>query len=115
MAHEIEIKLQVKDLGSVPSGAEGHGRATVFGGTGRVHEWNTLFDTAAAGSAEAGAIAADSRRRLQTEHVVAELRKAADAERVHFLTFKAAGCRAGDDEAVDSNVRRAATQGPGGD
>jgi adenylate cyclase class 2 len=45
MAHEIEIKLRVKDLGELRALLKGLGARTVHRGTGRIHEWNTLFDT----------------------------------------------------------------------
>jgi adenylate cyclase, class 2 len=46
MAQEIEIKLRVKDAEGLRAALEDLGARTVHGGTGRVHEWNTLFDTA---------------------------------------------------------------------
>lgn len=45
MAHEIEIKLRVRDPARVRATLKGMGARTVLRGTGRVHEWNTLFDT----------------------------------------------------------------------
>jgi adenylate cyclase class IV len=46
MAHEIEIKLRVRDPEKLRATLKGMGARTVLRGTGRVHEWNTLFDTA---------------------------------------------------------------------
>ena len=45
MAHEIEIKLRVNDPGKLLAVLKGMGARTVHRGTGRIHEWNTLFDT----------------------------------------------------------------------
>ncbi len=45
MAHEIEIKLHVKDLSAFRDALKRLGARSVSGGTGRVHEWNVLFDT----------------------------------------------------------------------
>ena len=45
MAHEIEIKLRVNDRGKLLAVLKGMGARTVHRGTGRIHEWNTLFDT----------------------------------------------------------------------
>jgi adenylate cyclase class 2 len=45
MAHEIEIKLRVNDPGKLRSALKGMGARTVHSATGRIHEWNTLFDT----------------------------------------------------------------------
>jgi adenylate cyclase, class 2 len=46
MAQEIEIKLRVKDARELRAALKDLGARTVYSGTGRVHEWNTLFDTA---------------------------------------------------------------------
>jgi adenylate cyclase class 2 len=46
MTQEIEIKLRVKDAEELRAVLKSMGARTVHGGTGRVHEWNTLFDTA---------------------------------------------------------------------
>jgi adenylate cyclase class 2 len=45
MAQEIEIKLRVKDAEALKAALKGMGARLLLGGTGRVHEWNTLFDT----------------------------------------------------------------------
>jgi adenylate cyclase class 2 len=45
MAHEIEIKLRVHDPGKLRALLKGMRARTVHRGTGRIHEWNTLFDT----------------------------------------------------------------------
>jgi adenylate cyclase class 2 len=45
MAQEIEIKLRVKDTEALKAALKGMGARLLLGGTGRVHEWNTLFDT----------------------------------------------------------------------
>jgi adenylate cyclase, class 2 len=47
MAHETEIKLRVADLRAFRGRLKKLGARTVGQRTGRVHEWNVLFDTAA--------------------------------------------------------------------
>ncbi len=45
MAHETEIKLHVKDLKALRRALHKLGARSVSGRTGRVHEWNVVFDT----------------------------------------------------------------------
>jgi adenylate cyclase class 2 len=45
MPHEIEIKLHVKDLNAFRAALKRLGARSVSGRTGRVHEWNVVFDT----------------------------------------------------------------------
>ena len=55
MAHETEIKLRVARIEGVADEAEGLGARTVAARrSGRVHEWNMLFDTAAQDLRSAG-------------------------------------------------------------
>jgi adenylate cyclase, class 2 len=46
MAREIEIKLRVSDVHGFRIALKRMRARLVLGGTGRVHEWNTVFDTA---------------------------------------------------------------------
>jgi adenylate cyclase class 2 len=46
MAQEIEIKLRVEDIDTLKATLKKMGARLLFRGTGRIHEWNTLFDTA---------------------------------------------------------------------
>lgn len=46
MAQEIEIKLRVEDIDALKATLKKMGARLVFPGTGRIHEWNTLYDTA---------------------------------------------------------------------
>jgi adenylate cyclase, class 2 len=48
MARETEIKLRVEDLATLRKLLHRLGARTVTRGSGRVHEWNTLYDTAGA-------------------------------------------------------------------
>src|SRR3954471_4751178 len=48
MAREIEIKLRVGDVAAFLRKLRRAGARTVPARAGRVHEWNTLYDTAAA-------------------------------------------------------------------
>lgn len=45
MARETEIKLKVKDVAALRKLLYRVGARTVTRGSGRVHEWNTLYDT----------------------------------------------------------------------
>jgi len=45
MAQEIEIKLRVQDIDALKATLKRMGARLLFRGTGRIHEWNTLFDT----------------------------------------------------------------------
>jgi adenylate cyclase class IV len=47
MARETEIKLRVADVAALRKLLHRLGARTVAAGSGRVHEWNTLYDTAA--------------------------------------------------------------------
>jgi adenylate cyclase, class 2 len=46
MAQEIEIKLRLDDIGRFRTALRRMGARFVQGRTGRIHEWNTVFDTA---------------------------------------------------------------------
>lgn len=48
MARETEIKLRVGDIAEFRKKLKRVGARTVYAGSGRVHEWNTLYDTATA-------------------------------------------------------------------
>lgn len=45
MGQEIEIKLRIHDLSELRAALKKLGARPISGGTGRVHEWNELFDT----------------------------------------------------------------------
>lgn len=45
MARETEIKLRIADTAALRKKLKGVGARTVAAGSGRVHEWNTLYDT----------------------------------------------------------------------
>jgi adenylate cyclase, class 2 len=45
MGHETEIKLRIQDVKALQARLAKLGARRVFAGTGRVHEWNVLFDT----------------------------------------------------------------------
>jgi adenylate cyclase, class 2 len=47
MAREIEVKLRVGDLGALRKRLQQVGARMITGGLGRVHEFNTLYDTPA--------------------------------------------------------------------
>lgn len=45
MGHETEIKLRIQNVRALRAKLAKLGARQVFAGTGRVHEWNVLFDT----------------------------------------------------------------------
>jgi adenylate cyclase, class 2 len=87
MGTETEIKLRVKDLKGFRAALTRMGARSVFGGTGRVHEWNILFDTREKELAKSGQLL---RIRTETpERVTSPTSKRSKpkTERV-LLTFK---------------------------
>jgi len=84
MAQEIEIKLKISDPNSLRARLDDLGARLVGGGTGRVHEWNVIFDTPDGSLAKHGQLL-----RIRTESPERTLKKTskAAAQRV-LLTFK---------------------------
>jgi adenylate cyclase, class 2 len=84
MPQEIEIKLRVKNVDELLAALKGLRARTVRSGTGRVHEWNTLFDT----------VRQDLRRRQQLLRTRIEtldgrvVQGKRDAAQAALLTFK---------------------------
>jgi adenylate cyclase, class 2 len=84
MAREIEIKLRVKNIQQLRAALKRMGARLAQAGTARVHEWNTVFDTASQ----------DLRRREQLLRIRLEtpdgrsLRHTKNAARPALLTFK---------------------------
>jgi adenylate cyclase, class 2 len=101
MAYETEIKLRVTNVEELRATLKRMGARTVHRGNGRVHEWNTLFDTARQ----------DLRKRRQLLRIRIETpagrvphhRK--NAGRAALLTFK--GPVAAGHSANGNSVRRA--------
>lgn len=84
MGNETEIKLSVKDLKEFVRALKELGAKKIFGGTGRVHEWNVLFDTQENELAERGQLL---RIRTEIHEKVGVKRSTLKRERV-VLTFK---------------------------
>jgi adenylate cyclase class 2 len=84
MAQEIEIKLRIGDVKSLRLALKRLGARLLGAGTGRVHEWNVLFDTPQGDVAKRGQLL-----RIRTETLAPKSKKgkAAPAKRV-LLTFK---------------------------
>ncbi len=84
MAQEIEIKLKINDPNSLRARLKRLGARLVGGGTGRVHEWNVIFDKPDGSLAKQGQLL-----RIRTETPERKLKKPgkAPAQRV-LLTFK---------------------------
>ncbi len=84
MAQEIEIKLKVSEPKALKRVLKRMGARLVGGGSGRVHEWNVLFDSPEGGLAKSGQLL---RIRTETREAKSKKGKAAAAKRV-LLTFK---------------------------
>ena len=91
MAHETEIKLRIEDAAGVRRKLKKLGARPVSGGTGRVHEWNVIFDTPDGGLAKHGQLL---RIRTETPDGRAKRTKESAAGRV-VLTFKRSAMPAG--------------------
>jgi adenylate cyclase class 2 len=84
MAQEIEIKVRVGDPAAFKRTLKRLGARLVGGGTGRVHEWNVLFDTPQGDLAKHGQLL---RIRTETPESKSPKGKRTAAKRV-LLTFK---------------------------
>jgi adenylate cyclase class 2 len=84
MAQEIEIKLRIGDAQALRHTLKRLGARPVGGGTGRVHEWNVLFDTPEGDRARRGQLL---RIRTETPEPKSKKGKGVRAGRV-VLTFK---------------------------
>jgi adenylate cyclase class 2 len=84
MAQEIEIKLRISDPKALKHTLKRLGVRPVGGGSGRVHEWNVIFDTPQGDLAKHGQLL---RIRTETPEAKSKKGKAAPAKRV-LLTFK---------------------------
>lgn len=84
MAQEIEIKLKITDLEALRRTLKKLGARLVGSRSGRVHEWNVLFDTPQGALGKSGQLL-----RIRTETPDAKLNGAepASAQRI-LLTFK---------------------------
>ena len=84
MAQEIEIKLKISDPQSLRASLKRLGARLVGRGTGRVHEWNVIFDTPDGSLAKHGQLL---RIRTETPERMSKKSGEAPAQRV-LLTFK---------------------------
>src|SRR5260370_37809092 len=84
MAQETEIKLRISDPKALKRTLKRLGARPVGGGSGRVHEWNIIFDTPQGGLAKHGQLL---RIRTETPDGKSRRKKAMDGNRV-LLTFK---------------------------
>ncbi|MGB8474239.1 MAG: class IV adenylate cyclase [Candidatus Acidiferrum sp.] len=84
MAQEIEIKLKIGDAKGFRRALKRLGALPVGPGTGRVHEWNVIFDTPQGGLAKHGQLL-----RIRTETPQLKTKKEKQAAPRRFLvTFK---------------------------
>jgi adenylate cyclase class 2 len=84
MAQETEIKLGIRDAKAFERKLKRMGARPAGEGSGRVHEWNVIFDTPDGGLAKHGQLL---RIRTETAETKSKKGKAAPAKRV-LLTFK---------------------------
>ena len=84
MAQEIEIKLKINDPKALKRELKRLGARPANGGSGRVHEWNVIFDTPEGGLAKHGQLL---RIRIETPETKSKKGKATPAKRT-VLTFK---------------------------
>src|SRR5262245_6783027 len=98
MTRETEIKLKVEDVKAFERKLKKLGAKTVGTGEGRVHEFNTIFDTPDGGLAKHGQLL-----RIRTE-TAGRKGKAGSAKRM-VLTFKQPMVRGVSDEGARFKVR----------
>lgn len=98
MARETEIKLKVEDQKAFERKLKKLGAKTVGAGGGRVHEFNTIFDTPDGGLAKHGQLL-----RIRTETSGGQ-GQASGTKRI-LLTFKQPTVRGVDDEGARFKVR----------
>src|ERR1700675_3227229 len=84
MAQEIEIKLRISDQKAFRRTLKRLGAGAVGGGSGRVHEWNVIFDTPQGGLAKHGQLL---RIRTETPETKPKKGQPASGQRT-LLTFK---------------------------
>jgi adenylate cyclase class 2 len=84
MAQETEIKLRILNVTAFRQALRRLGGRSVSGGTGRVHEWNVLFDTPEGELAKRGELL---RIRTETQRRSASKRAKPTGKRA-LLTFK---------------------------
>ena len=84
MAYEIEIKLKIADPKAFARKLKGQQAQPVGTGSGRVHEWNVIFDTPDSQLAKAGQLL---RIRTETPDSVSKQGKRSPRKRT-ILTFK---------------------------
>jgi adenylate cyclase class 2 len=101
MAQETEIKLQVRDEKALRRRLKALGARPAFGGTGRVHEWNVIFDTPEGGLAKHGQLL-----RIRTEIPQGTKSKTRDAGKRIVLTFKAPAISEGQASETTGRVTR---------
>jgi adenylate cyclase, class 2 len=84
MAQEIEIKLRITDAKALKRALKRLGARPADGGSGRVHEWNVIFDSPEGGLAKHGQLL---RIRIETAESKSKKNKTALSKRT-VLTFK---------------------------
>jgi adenylate cyclase class 2 len=84
MAQEIEIKLRISDPKALKRALNRLGALPASAGTGRMHEWNVIFDTPEGGLAKHGQLL---RIRIETPAAKSRKGKPVDGQRT-LLTFK---------------------------
>lgn len=108
MAKETEIKLQIADLKAFERKLKKLGAKTAGAGGGRVHEYNTIFDTPDGGLAKHGQLLRIRTETLSSGKSQAKSKKreltSNDGKRV-VLTFKQPSVKAMDEDGGRFKVR----------
>jgi len=99
MAKETEIKLEIRDLKGFARKLKKMGAKTVGTGDGRLHEFNTIFDTPDGGLAKHGQLL-----RIRTETAAGKSKAGRAAKRI-VLTFKQPMVRGVSEEGSRFKVR----------
>jgi adenylate cyclase class 2 len=84
MAQEIEIKLRISDTNALKRSLKRLGAHPLGAGSGRVHEWNVIFDTPEGGLAKHGQLL---RIRTERQETKSKEGRGSPAKRI-LLTFK---------------------------
>jgi adenylate cyclase, class 2 len=103
MAHETEIKLRIGDAAAFRKRLKKLGARPVSRGTGRVHEWNVIFDTPEGGLAKHGQLL---RIRTETPDRGTKKAKGSAVGRV-VLTFKRPAMPAGTQPSREGRIVKA--------
>lgn len=100
MAHEREVKLKIENVKTLGRTLKKLGAKRISGGSGRVHEWNVIFDTPQGGLAKHGQLL-----RIRTETSEGAAKRGARVSRTRvMLTFKRPAEHSGPGSATGDGI-----------